>query len=108
MRAEPVKMAALSTIPDLLSAEPPPRARTGQPGDRFRRATPTLSANQPSPLSVVKLWETEEAHQASLELPGVQTSIKTARPLLRRVRTDPIQRCRVATLRPTRAERGAH
>lgn len=36
----------------------------------------------PDTVFVVELWESEEAHQASLALPEVQESIRVARPLL--------------------------
>ena len=36
----------------------------------------------PDTVFVVELWESEEAHKASLGLPGVQASIAAARPLL--------------------------
>jgi quinol monooxygenase YgiN len=36
----------------------------------------------PETVFVVELWESAEAHRASLELPSVQASIAEARPLL--------------------------
>lgn len=37
---------------------------------------------QPDTVFVVELWESAEAHRASLALPRVQAAIATARPLL--------------------------
>lgn len=41
-----------------------------------------VSAEAPDTVFVVELWESAEAHQASLQLPEVQASIAQARPLL--------------------------
>lgn len=41
-----------------------------------------VSAEQPDTVFVVELWQSAEAHRASLELPEVQAAIASARPLL--------------------------
>ena len=41
-----------------------------------------VSDEDPDTVFVVELWDSAEAHQASLALPEVQVSIATARPLL--------------------------
>lgn len=41
-----------------------------------------VSDEQPDTVFVVELWESAEAHQASLTLPAVRASIAAARPLL--------------------------
>jgi len=41
-----------------------------------------VNDEQPDTVFVVELWESAEAHQASLALPEVQASIAAARPLL--------------------------
>jgi len=41
-----------------------------------------VNDDQPHTVYVVELWETAEAHQASLALPRVQAAIARARPLL--------------------------
>jgi len=41
-----------------------------------------VNDEQPDTVFVVELWESAEAHQASLALPEVQESIAAARPLL--------------------------
>ncbi len=41
-----------------------------------------VNDEQPDTVFVVELWESAEAHRASLELPEVQESIAQARPLL--------------------------
>ncbi|WP_157007283.1 putative quinol monooxygenase [Agromyces laixinhei] len=38
--------------------------------------------SEPDTVFVIELWDSADAHQASLKLPEVQTSIATARPLL--------------------------
>ncbi|MGI6878504.1 putative quinol monooxygenase [Microbacterium sp. gxy059] len=38
--------------------------------------------DDPDTVCVVELWESAEAHRASLELPEVRRAIETARPLL--------------------------
>jgi quinol monooxygenase YgiN len=41
-----------------------------------------INDEDPDTVFVVELWENEQAHRASLDLPEVQASIATARPLL--------------------------
>jgi len=41
-----------------------------------------VSDEQPDTVFVMELWESAEAHRASLALPDVQASIAAARPLL--------------------------
>jgi quinol monooxygenase YgiN len=41
-----------------------------------------VNAADPDTVFVVELWESEDAHRASLALPEVQASIAAARPLL--------------------------
>ncbi|MGO2025999.1 MAG: putative quinol monooxygenase [Brevibacterium aurantiacum] len=41
-----------------------------------------VNDEQPDTVFVVELWESAEAHRASLELPEVQASIAAARPML--------------------------
>jgi len=41
-----------------------------------------VSADTPDTVFVVEIWESADAHQASLQLPEVQESIAQARPLL--------------------------
>ena len=41
-----------------------------------------VNDEQPDSVFVVELWTSAEAHRASLQLPEVQESIATARPLL--------------------------
>jgi len=41
-----------------------------------------VNDEQPDTVFVVELWESADAHRASLELPEVQESIAQARPLL--------------------------
>ena len=41
-----------------------------------------VSQEEPDTVCVVELWESAEAHQASLQLPSVQAAIGEARPLL--------------------------
>src|SRR5450830_425008 len=41
-----------------------------------------VNDDDPDTVFVVELWESEQAHQASLALPEVQASITVARPLL--------------------------
>lgn len=41
-----------------------------------------VNDDDPDTVFVAELWESEEAHRASLALPEVQASIVTARPLL--------------------------
>ena len=41
-----------------------------------------VSDEQPDTVFVIELWESAEAHRASLALPDVQASIAAARPLL--------------------------
>ena len=41
-----------------------------------------VNDDDPDTVFVVELWESEEAHHASLALPEVQASITAARPLL--------------------------
>lgn len=41
-----------------------------------------VNDDQPDTVFVVELWDTAEAHQASLALPQVQDAIARARPLL--------------------------
>ena len=41
-----------------------------------------VSTDEPDTVFVVELWESAEAHRASLDLPEVRTSIEEARPLL--------------------------
>lgn len=41
-----------------------------------------VNAEHPDTVYVLELWNTEEAHRASLALPEVQESIAAARPLL--------------------------
>lgn len=41
-----------------------------------------LSADQPDTVFVMELWESAQAHEASLRLPSVQAAIAEARPLL--------------------------
>lgn len=41
-----------------------------------------VSADAPDTVFVMELWESAEAHQASLALPEVQSAIAAARPLL--------------------------
>lgn len=41
-----------------------------------------VSDDQPDVVFVVELWDSAEAHRASLELPEVQAAIAQARPLL--------------------------
>jgi hypothetical protein len=41
-----------------------------------------VSDDDPDTVFVVELWESAEAHQASLAVPEVQTAIAAARPLL--------------------------
>ncbi len=41
-----------------------------------------VSADAPDTVFVVEIWESADAHQASLQLPEVQESIAQARPLL--------------------------
>jgi quinol monooxygenase YgiN len=41
-----------------------------------------VNEDQPDTVFVVELWESAEAHQASLSRPDVQASIAEARPLL--------------------------
>ncbi|MGC5585170.1 putative quinol monooxygenase [Ornithinimicrobium sp. W1665] len=41
-----------------------------------------VSQDQPDTVCVVELWESADAHQASLQLPSVQAAIGEARPLL--------------------------
>ncbi|KQX08091.1 MULTISPECIES: putative quinol monooxygenase [unclassified Leifsonia] len=41
-----------------------------------------VSDDEPDTVFVAELWESEEAHRASLELPSVRAAIDEARPLL--------------------------
>lgn len=41
-----------------------------------------VSDDEPDTVFVVELWESVEAHQASLELPETQAAIAAARPIL--------------------------
>ena len=41
-----------------------------------------VNDEEPDTVFVVELWENQEAHQASLNLPEVQAAIAAARPLL--------------------------
>lgn len=41
-----------------------------------------VSADEPDTVFVAELWESEQAHRASLALPAVQEAIAQARPLL--------------------------
>jgi quinol monooxygenase YgiN len=43
------------------------------------------SKREPDALLVTELWDSAEAHQASLSLPGVADTIARARPLIERV-----------------------
>lgn len=45
-------------------------------------------AREPDALLVTELWESADAHRASLSLPGVAETIAQARPLIERIEGD--------------------